>query len=106
MITDPFLKVDDLIIKKCIFRNADIIISFNEFSEKAVEISKINNIPLVLLGRISAFDYVDSIFTDDKKGGNLAFNYLVNESKKKLLYIEESRSEASLRRLAGFQKDK
>ena len=106
MITDPFVKVDDLIIKKCIFRNADIILSFNEFSEKAVEISKINNIPLVLLGRISAFDYVDSIFTDDKKGGHLAFNYLVNENKRKLLYIEESRSEASLRRLAGFQKDK
>lgn len=106
MITDSFTKVDDILIKKCIFRNADIIISFNEFSEKAVEIAKINNLPLVLLGRIPNSTYVDSIYTDDKKGGELAFNYLYSLNKRKLLYLEESRSEASLRRLQGFQKAK
>lgn len=106
MITDSFTKVDDILIKKCIFRNADIIISFNEFSEKAVEIAKINNLPLVLLGRIPNSTYVDSIYTDDKKGGELAFNYLYSLNKRKLLYLEESRSEASLRRLQGFQNAK
>lgn len=104
MITDPFFKVDDTLIKKCIYRNADIILSFNEFDEKAIELSKINNVPLVLIGRIPKFDYVNAFYTDDEKGGVLAFNHLVENGKKKLVYLEESRSEASLRRLVGFNK--
>lgn len=104
MITDSFFKVDDTLIKKCIYRNADIILSFNEFDEKAIELSKINNVPLVLIGRIPKFDYVNAFYTDDEKGGTLAFNHLIENGKKKLVYLEEPRSEASLRRLVGFNK--
>lgn len=104
MIADPFSKVDDTLIKKCIYRNADVILSFNEFDEKSVDIAKINGIPLVMLGRIPEFDYVDGIYTDDIKGGYIAFNELLNKGSRRFLYLEESRSEASIRRFLGFQK--
>lgn len=103
MIADEYGKVDDSLIKKCIYRNADAIISFNEFDQKAVDFARINRVPLILLGRIPQIDYVDAIYTDDTKGGKDLFNSLYNEGVKKYMYIEESRSEASLRRLMGFQ---
>lgn len=104
MIADTFSKVDDTLIKKCIYRNADVILSFNEFDEKSVDIAKINGIPLVMLGRIPQFNYVDAIYTDDTKGGYLAFKELQKEGCKRYLYLEENRSEASIRRFLGFQK--
>lgn len=104
MIADGFNKVDDNLIKKCIYRNADIILSFNEFDEKSVDFAKINGIPLMLLGRIPKSDYVDAIYTDDTKGGELLFDELYKMNVHKFIYLEESRSEASLRRFLGFQK--
>ena len=104
MIADGFNKVDDNLIKKCIYRNADIILSFNEFDEKSVDFAKINGVPLMLLGRIPQSDYVDAIYTDDVKGGELLFNELYKNDVRNFIYLEESRSEASLRRFLGFQK--
>ncbi len=103
MITNPYEKVNDTLIKKCIYRNADVILSFNEFSSKSIDIAKLNNIPLVMLGRIPELDYADGIYTDDVDGGKLAFEKLYYEGKRKLAYLEETRSEASLRRLEGFE---
>ncbi len=65
-------------MKKCISQRVDGIISLLEFSEEAVEMAKLNNIPLVLLGFPSKFDYVKYVRTDDKFGGELVANYLSN----------------------------
>lgn len=104
MFTKSFELVDEELIKKCVYRNSDIVISFNEFDEKAIEFSKLNNIPLILIGRIPKFDYVNAVYTDDFLGGGLAFDYLFKNNKKNLIYIEEDKSEASLRRLVGFKR--
>lgn len=100
--TNEFKKIDEEIIKKCLYRKVDAIISFNELEEKAIELAKINNIYLQLIGRVSENQYVDSLYTDDIKGGEIATYYLINKNAKKLIYVYEKASEASKRRLIGF----
>ncbi len=102
--TNEFKKIDEEIIKKCLYRKVDAIISFNEFETKAVELAKLNNIALELIGRVSDNDYVDSLFTDDIKGGEIATSYLISKGSRKLIYVYEIGSEASKRRLIGFLK--
>ena len=100
--TNEFKKVDTDIIKKCIYRKIDLIVSFNEIEENASEIAKINSISILLIGRKTKIPYIDYISTDDIKGGELAAQYLLDKGSKKLCYIYEINSESSERRMAGF----
>ena len=59
-------RVDATVIKNCISQRVDALISLFEFEEEAVELAKVNNIPLVLIGLVSKYDYVFSIRTDDE----------------------------------------
>ncbi len=100
--TNEFKKIDEDIIKKCLYRKVDAIISFNEFEEKAVELARLNNIYIQLIGRVSENPYVDALYTDDVKGGEIATKYLLDKGSKKLIYVYNHKSEASKRRLIGF----
>ena len=71
-------RVDATVIKNCISQRVDALISLFEFEEEAVELAKVNNIPLVLIGLVSKYDYVFSIRTDDEFGSEIVANYLVN----------------------------
>lgn len=102
--TNEYSKVDENIIKKCINRKIDAIISFNEIEEKAIELSKINNIEIILIGRISTSNIVSFFYTDDLKGGELAATFLFKKKEHKLIYLYEPNSESSYRREEGFLK--
>lgn len=101
-IEEESVKVTEEVIKKCINKKVDAIISFNEVNKKASQLAKLNSLPILLLGRIPKDDYIDAIFTNDFEGGKLVAEYLIKEGCKKICYIYKSSSEASLRRQEGF----
>lgn len=91
------------VIKQCISQRTDGIITFLEPQDDAVDVAKLNHIPIILLGRTIQNEYVDEIYTDDELGGHLAANYLVNYHKiDKLIYIKISNAECSRRRQKAF----
>ena len=77
--TNEYSKVDEDIIKKIINRKSDAIISFNEIEDKAIELCKLNNIEIILIGRVSSSSMLSFFYTDDLKGGELAATYLFKQ---------------------------
>lgn len=102
--TNEYSKVDEDIIKKIINRKSDAIISFNEIEDKAIELCKLNNIEIILIGRVSSSSMLSFFYTDDLKGGELAATYLFKQKEHKLIYLYEPNSESSYRREEGFLK--
>lgn len=101
--SDSFLTTN--VLKQCISQRTDAIITMLEPNDEAVDVAKLNNIPIVMVGRIVDNDYVDEVYTDDNLGGKLAANYLVNFHKcNKLLYIKNSEMECCQRRQESFIK--
>jgi LacI family transcriptional regulator len=93
------------VIKQCISQRTDAIITLLEPTDEAVDVAKLNNIPIVIVGRTISNEYVDEVFTDDELGGKLAANYLVNFHKcNKLIYIKIPNVECSKRRQDSFVK--
>ena len=93
------------VIKQCISQRTDAIITMLEPNNDAVDVSKLNNIPIVMVGRIVDNDYVDEVYTDDTLGGTLAANYLVNFHRcNKLIYVKNSEMECCQRRQESFVK--
>lgn len=96
-------RLDIDIVKQCISQRTYGIITLLEPDDDAIEIAKLNGIPLVMVGRRINKDYVDEIYTDDEMGGTLAANYLVNYHKlDKLVYFNLSDIECALRRKKSF----
>ena len=93
------------VIKQCISQRTDAIITMLEPNNDAVDVAKLNNIPIVMVGRIVDNDYVDEVYTDDTLGGTLAANYLVNFHRcNKLIYVKNSEMECCQRRQDSFVK--
>lgn len=86
-------------------RQVDGIITFIEPQPKVLEILKKNRIEIVLLGRQNKMLEVDSVSTDDFRGGYLVGEYIMEKQRKNVGYLGTSRSvECSQRRLNGLVK--
>ena len=78
-------------------------ITYLEPEERDVSFAKENGIGLFLVGRRSPFPEVRSVYTDDKKGGRLAAEYLLGKKAASYMYIGLDGSECSIRRYEGFR---
>ncbi len=84
-------------------RQVDGIITFIEPQPKVLEVLKKNRIETVLLGRQNKELEVDSVSTDDFRGGYLVGEYIMKKQRKNVSYLGTSRSvECSQRRLNGL----
>ena len=93
------------IIKQCISQRVDGIITLLEPQNDAIDTAKLNNMPIVLVGRNVNKEYVDELYTDDELGGQLVANYLANYHKlKKFIYVKIPNVECCSRRQKSFQK--
>lgn len=91
-------------LKQCISQRVDGIITLLEPEDSVIENAKLNNIPLVIIGRQVNKDYIDEVYTDDELGGKLAANYLVNYHQlNKVIYVKMPNIECSKRRQKSFQ---
>ncbi len=91
------------VLKQCISQRIDGIITFLEPEDSVIETAKLNQIPLVIIGRQINKDYIDEIYLDDELGGQLAANYLINFHKlEKFIYIKMPNAECSKRRQKSF----
>ena len=59
-------KLDLDILKQCISQRVDGIITLLEPEDDVIDTARLNNIPLVMLGRNVDKDYIDLVYTDDK----------------------------------------
>ena len=91
------------VVAQCISQRLDGIITFVEPKEEAIELANLNKIKMVLLGRVIDDPSVRCIYTDDKKGGMIAGEYLIKRNHKKILYVGYKQIECSNRRLEGLQ---
>ncbi len=92
------------VVKQCISQRVSGIITMLDVENDAVQTLKLNNMPVVLVGRRSDNDYVDQVLTNDEEGGKLVGNYLVNYHKiKKCIYIKIKNAECSKRRQKSFE---
>ena len=92
------------VVKQCISQRVSGLITMLDVENDAVQTLKLNDIPVVLVGRRSNNDYVDQVLTNDEEGGKLVANYLVNYHKiRKCVYIKLSHVECSRRRQKSFE---
>ena len=92
------------VVKQCISQRVSGLITMLDVENDAVQTLKLNNIPVVLVGRRCSNDYVDQVLTNDEEGGRLVANYLVNYHKiKKCIYIKLTNVECSKRRQKSFE---
>ena len=90
------------VVKQCISQRVSGLITMLDVEDDAVQTLKLNNIPVVLVGRRCDNDYVDQVLTNDEEGGKLVANYLVNYHKiKKCIYIKLANAECSKRSERG-----
>ena len=95
-------KLDLEIIRQCISQRADGIITLIEVEDDAVASAKLNNMPMVALGRNVEKDYVDQVYENDQQGGKLVAEYLSLFNFNKYVYIKMSNIECSRRRQKSF----
>lgn len=92
------------VVKQCISQRVSGLIAMMDLENDAVQTLKLNDIPVVLVGRRSTNEYVDQVLTNDEEGGRLVANYLVNYHKiKKCIYIKLAHVECSRRRQKSFE---
>ena len=92
------------VVKQCISQRVSGLITMLEVENDAAQTLKLNNIPIVLVGRRCTNDYVDQVLTNDEEGGRLVANYLVNYHKiRKCIYIKIRHAECSKRRQKSFE---
>lgn len=98
---DTMLNIN--VLKQCISQRIDAVITLLEPTDEAIDVAKLNNVPIVMVGRIVNNPYVDEVYTNDSLGGKLAADYLVNFHKcNKLIYIKQSDMECCKRRQDAF----
>ena len=95
-------KMDLEVIKQCISQRVDGIITLIEVEDDAVMNAKLNNMPIVCLGRNVDKEFVDCIYNDDEAVGDLISNYFANKDIDKFIYIKMSNIECSKRRQYSF----
>lgn len=99
---EPVLSME--IFKYIYARKIDGIITFMQPSTDVLQLCKASSVPLIVLGRIVDDPLIDTITTNDYKGGYLACKALIEKGAKKLGYIGASFSvDCSNRRLEGFK---
>lgn len=92
------------VVKQCLSQRVSGLITMLDLENDAIQTLKLNNIPVVLVGRRCNDDYVDQVLTNDDEGGRLVANYLVNYHKiKKCIYIKLANVECSKRRQKSFE---
>ena len=91
-------KLDLEVIKQCISQRVDGIITLIEVEDDAIVNAKLNNMPIVALGRNIDKDYIDSIYNDDEKVGKLIGDYFLQKPIDKFIYIKMTNVECSKRR--------
>lgn len=100
----PSNKLTVDVVKQCISQRVSGLITMLEVENDAAQTLKLNNIPIVLVGRRCNNDYVDQVLTNDEEGGRLVANYLVNYHKiRKCIYIKIRHAECSKRRQKSFE---
>lgn len=76
------------IIKQCISQRIDAVITLCEPDKEAIELAKLNKIPLVFLGEYREKNVISTIHTDNNYSGIIAANYILNIHRaQKLAYI-------------------
>lgn len=89
-------------IQKIISRQGDAVLTFLAPTREALELSRQNGVPMILLGRDTIGFTMDVILTDDCHGGYLAVERLIASGAKKLAYIGSKPAiECSDRRFLG-----
>lgn len=85
------------LIKQCISQRVDGIISSIRLSEKAIDVCKLNSIPVSLVGmNIAEDDYCDSVSADFDSGVNIISNYMVKYHKlHKIIYVHNDTTKSS-----------
>ena len=81
--------VDEDVVKQCISQRADGIISLVHFNSKAMDIAKLNALPVCFMGIDCDDPYCDVINNDYENGVAFACNYLINYHKfSKLVFVD------------------
>ena len=98
-------KLDIDAFQKMVARRIDGIITFLKPTEDVVKLSKMNQIPIVVLGREGDDVDVDSVYTDDCEGGRALAKHLYEKGYKNVAYIGAPKDiMTSLKRFEGFSK--
>lgn len=92
------MKMDLEVIKQCISQRVDGIITLIEVEDDAIVNAKLNNMPIVCLGRNIEKEFVDCVYNDDDAIGKLVSKYFINKPIEKFVYIKISNVECSKRR--------
>lgn len=82
--------------------NCSAVISLTEPNDDVVKALVDNDIPLFLIGIKPKNKAVNYIITDDYDGGKQVGHYFLNHGYRNCIYITDSPSETSTRRLYGF----
>jgi LacI family transcriptional regulator len=97
----PF--VSDEVSHKILSHNVDGLISFKEITPETKKLFDYYNMPVIILGRDGSKNGVDSICSDDEKGGYLATNHLINCGYKNILMLNILEDiECAQRRKKGY----
>ena len=78
------------------------IISFVEPNDEVALFFKQRHLPFTLIGIKSENENIDCIYTDDYSGGMQVAEYFINSNYTNALYVSNSPSETSVRRMEGF----
>lgn len=93
------------VLKQCISQRVDGILTFLEPNDDLIANAKLNNIPVVMIGREIHSEYVSDVYTDDELGGQLVANYLMNyHAISKFVYVKMANVECSKRRQRAFER--
>ncbi|HAV19764.1 MAG TPA: hypothetical protein DCX17_01910 [Firmicutes bacterium] len=85
--------------------NLSGVISFLVPTQEAIDLFKLHNIPLIIIGRDGAPLYIASVSSNDIQGGYLAGKHLFNTGARKMAYIGAgSNLPINQNRLDGFMK--
>ena len=94
------LTIED--IRNIMVNNFCGIISFIEPTDEVVTFFKARKLPFTLIGIKSNNPNIDCVYTDDYSGGMQVAEYFINNNYNNALYISNSSSETSKRRMDGF----
>lgn len=97
-------KLDIQSFQKMVARRIDGIITFLKPTEEVAKLSKLNQIPMVILGREGNDVDIDSVYTDDCEGGRAVAKHLYEKKYERIAYIGAPKDIlTSLKRFEGFQ---
>jgi len=93
------------VAKEIISHGVSGVITFLEPKKEVVNLFKNYNIPLVLIGRNGKKLNVDSVYSDDFKGGYIAAKELIRSGCKKIGYLGTKGSvDCNIQRMNGYKK--